>query len=182
MAISDRPVVSTVLYTENGIAINPELNGYGVGFSAIAAGSVTTDVITIYGSATKLVRLRRLCFCGTQTTAAMRDVLFIKRSTANSGGTSTTPTVIPFDSTQAAGTAVVRAYTANATSLGTAVGTLRARKIFIGGTAVSADEFSFDFGRDGLVLRGTSEGVAFNLNTVASSGLSASGCVEWTEE
>jgi hypothetical protein len=182
MGISDRQAISSIIYTENGVAVNPELNGYGAGFAAIAGGSVTTDIITIYGSATKLVRVRRLCFCGTQTTAAMRDVLFIKRSTANSGGTSTTPTVIPFDSTQAAGTAVVRAYTANATSLGTTVGTIRARKIFIAGSAASADEFSFDFGRDGLVLRGTGEGLAFNLNAVASSGLSASGCVEWTEE
>src|SRR6478609_414079 len=82
-----------------------------------------TDLVTIIGS-TKLVRLVRVVFSATiLTTAINGSVSIVKRSTADTAGTSTAPALIPLDSGNAVATAVVAAYTANPT-LGTTVGTI----------------------------------------------------------
>jgi hypothetical protein len=99
-----------------------------VAFAYAASG---TDIFTITGSATKTIRILRISVTGTQTTGAMRDVLLIKRSAANTGGTSATPTIAPYDSNSSAATAVVRNYTANPSALGASVGTIRAEKFFL---------------------------------------------------
>lgn len=182
MTMPDRPVVSTVLYTESGVQVNPELNSYSAAVIGISAGSVTTDVITITGSASKTVRVRRIVLAGIQTLASHRDIVLIRRSSANSGGTSTTSSAVSLDTNNPVGTAVVRSYTANAAALGTAVGNVSIRKILVTALGGSFDQCIFDFPRDGLVLRGVNDSAAINLNTVASAGLLLSGCIEWTEE
>src|SRR5260221_11311543 len=69
----------------------------------VASGTVVpvtgaTDLVTIIGSATKLVKLLRVIFSGTITTAAINgSVSIVKRSTADTAGTSTAPTIIPLD-------------------------------------------------------------------------------------
>lgn len=149
-----------------------------------SVASNATDIFTITGSATKTIRVLRIMFTASQSTSAQRDVLFIKRSTANTGGTSTAPARIPHDSDNAAATATVLGYTANPT-LGTAVGTVRAMKVFIGSTSANSDEFIAEFGTrpsQAIVLRGTSQVLAVNLNSVTSSGGLVSISVEWTEE
>lgn len=153
----------------------------------LTVAATPTDVFTISGSATKIIRILRVFFTGTQTTAATRDVYLIKRSTADTGGTSSTLANTSHDSTNAAGTAVVRAYTVNPTALGTSVGTVRGRKVFIPApaTAANIDELGYFFGDkndQSIVLRGVAESLCVNLNSASSAGSSLNIFVEWTEE
>lgn len=197
MSNISRPISNVIIYDETGTEVgnnsNPLVtsvvdtvkNTYSASAGPFAAAGSPTDVFTITGSASKVVRITRISFSGTQTTGAMRDVLIIKRSTANTGGTSATPNKVPHDSTFSAATATVRNYTANPSGLGTTVGTIRAQKVFIGAATALSREFCVDWGprnSQAPVLRGTGEVLAVNLNGVTSTGNSLSINIEWTEE
>lgn len=180
MAFTDRTVVNQVAYTEGGEAIYPAGPVYSSSATGIAGSTSATDVFTITGSATKNVRVHNLVITGTQAAAVVRDILLIKRSTANSAGTSTSPTVIPLDSNAAAGTAVVRAYTVNPT-LGNTVGTVRVRRVGVPTTAattIDVAEFSFTVP---LTLRGTGQVLAVNFNNPGVA-ITFSAFVEWSED
>ena len=152
--------------------------------------ATATDVFTLTGSATKNIRIRRIVVDGIKTATSHEVVQVIKRSTANSGGTSTTPAAVPHDSTNAAATAVARAYTANPT-LGTAVGTMLAKRVVFKATtpanaqSVGAGNiFDERFGdtNQAIFLRGTGEVLAVNLNGVTLTGGSITVTIEWSEE
>jgi hypothetical protein len=72
------------------------------------------DLFCVYGSATRLVKIKAIRVSGVKTTAEAPLFHVIKRSTAATGGTSTAPTATPLDTTQTltAATATVAAYTA----------------------------------------------------------------------
>lgn len=162
---------------------------YSASITNLAMAATPTDVFTITGSATKTVKITRIYLTGTQTTGDTSDVLLIKRSTANTAGTSTTPTVVPYDSNNAAGTAVVRAYTANPT-LGTAVGTLASYSMFIpapqpangNSPFITPDLFAVVRPSQPIVLRGTAQVLAINFNSVTVTGNAMNIIIEWTEE
>src|SRR5262245_64634991 len=69
------------------------------------------DVFTITGSATKTVSITKMCISSVQSTAGINAWYLTKRSTANSGGTSSNLTEIPYDSNNAAATATTLSYT-----------------------------------------------------------------------
>lgn len=145
-----------------------------------------TDICTITGSATKIVKVRRIIVGGVADAVQTHPVLVIKRSVANSAGTATTPTVVPYDSAFPAGSAVVRAYTANPT-LGAAVGTVATSMVSFGNLttgAVSPPTTEFRFGQLGSpgVLRGVAQVLAVNLGAVTYTTPVATCTVEWTEE
>ena len=153
---------------------------------ALAGGA--TDFFTITGSATKTVRITAFAMLCTQNTAATNDIVFLKRSTADTGGTSTTRTAVPLDSTNPAATATVRTYTANPTT-GTLVGNLMTTQILFsvpGGGASSqpVQPPTWHFGDTGqaIVLRGTGEVFAVNFNGQTAFGNSCDMWAEWTEE
>jgi len=158
---------------------------YGASITGASFAVANTDVFTITGSATKTIKIKHISLDGTQTTAGVVGILLIKRSTANSGGTSTVVTSGPFDSTSAAATAVVRQYTANPT-VGTPVATLHSEKVFVSTTTGQPDELKFDFsnltGMQEITLRGTNEVLAINLNGVSVTGSSFNADITWTEE
>lgn len=175
--------------TSHLIVTNAPLDGakatYSAAITGLTVAAAPTDIFTITGSATKTIRVTRITFAGSQTTATQRDILLIKRSAANTGGTSTTETNVPHDSTFAAGTATVRAYTVNPTGLGATVGTIRSHKILIATTTTDSDNLIMDFGTrpaQALVVRGVAEVLAINLNGIASAGSSLDISIEWTEE
>lgn len=196
MANTDRPINNSILYNETGVTVGDFTTPMVVSFvdtnkatystSAIfAAAASATDVFTITGSVSKTIRVTRIAITGTQTTGAVRDVLIIKRSTANTGGTSATPTIAPHDSNSSAATAVVRNYTANPSGLGTSVGTIRSAKVLIGAATALPGEFISEWGprsSQAPVLRGTTQVLSVNLNGVTSAGNSLSINIEWTEE
>lgn len=157
---------------------------YSAAATSIVSAATAQDIFTLTGSATKTIRITRVTVTGTQTTAAQQNILLVRRSTANTGGTSTAVTAVPMDSTNAAATATALAYTANPTA-GTLVGALRSRKVFVGATTANSDEFISDFGTrnaQAIVLRGTSQVFAVNLNGVTVTGGNFNVAIEWTEE
>lgn len=151
----------------------------------VATAVTHQDVAIIVGSGTKTVTVTRIEVTGIQTTSGIVQVYLDLRSTDNSGGTSTTPAKIPHDSTSAAATAVVRQYTANPT-LGTSVGFIR-RLHQAWTAAASAANISttiWPFGdlEQPIILRGTSQCLAVNLNGVTVTGGACVGTITWTEE
>jgi hypothetical protein len=157
--------------------------------SAIGFASATaaTDIFTITGSATKTIRILRVGFSAQVTTAGVVNILLIKKSAANSGGTSAAATAVPHDSSDAAATATVLNYTANPTTLGAAVGTVRAARMFIptSGTDIADFVNEWDFGylpEKCVVLRGTTQVLSINLNATTVAGGTWTCYVEWTEE
>jgi hypothetical protein len=65
---------------------------FSVGAAGITPAATATDILTLYGSGTKTVRVSRIKISGTATSGATADILLVRRSTANSGGTATNPT------------------------------------------------------------------------------------------
>ena len=170
------------------VAMPQDSNTYAAATGPFTPPASPTDIFTITGSATKTIRIQRITFTMNQTTGAARDVIVLKRSTANTGGTSVVVTPVSMDSANPSATAEVRRYTANPT-LGTLVGNVRSRKVFVAtltGNNSNSDEFIMDFGTRGdtqeIFLRGTNEVLSINLNGVTSTGNSASCSVEWIEE
>jgi hypothetical protein len=168
--------------------VNTPVDGQRSTYSAailnLATATLATDIFTLTGSATKTIRVLRLGISGIGGSTNNFAYQVIKRSTANTGGTSTTPTAVPHDSNDAAATATVRAYTANPT-LGTAIGTIRAFRFATTASNTLDSSYEEDFGmgpEKAIVLRGTSEVFALNLNGVTITGSSLDLFIEWSEE
>lgn len=159
---------------------------YSAAVISLSLAANATDFFTITGSASKTIRIQRISTDFTGGGSVVR-VQLVKRSTANSGGTSTTPTAVAHDSTNAAATSVVRAYTANPT-LGTLVGAIRAEATNSPLLSGSNDNqvVHWDFGDNAneqqVILRGAGEVLALNFNSATLSGGVASAYVQWTEE
>jgi hypothetical protein len=160
---------------------------YSAAITGLVFALAATDIFTITGSASKTIRVITIAMSATQTAGARRDVQLVKRSTANTVGTSTAPAVVPHDSSDPAGTATVLAYTVNPT-LGALVGLVRTRKVLIDSANASGSGFDdaiWHFGdkndRSG-VLRGTGDVISINMNGVTSAGNNANAYVMWTEE
>lgn len=186
-SLSQQTVFASQLgsYTVSASPIDGAKASYSATAIAVGAGAVTTDVFRITGSASRTIRVTKIAFSGTQTTAAVRDVVIIKRSTANTGGTVATITAVPHDSTSPAASAVVQSYTTNAATLGTSIGAVTARKVFIPTATGDPDEYVLEFGSrpaQAVVLRGANEQLSINLNSVASAGATFNMKVEFTEE
>jgi hypothetical protein len=109
----------------------------------------------------------------------------LKRSTVNSGGVSAAMTVVPHDSVNAAGTAALKVYTSNPTT-GTLVGLIRTYLYTMVASSSNAvcDYVEIDFGLEedqGIVLRGTDEGLCLNLGGTTVTGSAVNISVEWRE-
>lgn len=158
---------------------------YSAAINSFAAANLATDIFTITGSATKTVKIIRIGLTASATTDTRVNLIILKRSTANSAGTSTTLTNTAHDSNNAAATAVVRAYTANPTT-GTLVGNLKVAKTYEAGTStVATQQYLWIFGdrpSQPIVLRGTGEVLAINQAGVTVLGTSYDIDIEWTEE
>lgn len=167
------------------VTISPSaITTYSAAISNLVVAALATDILTISGSATTVVRVTNITVTATGSAGANANLTLVRRSTANTGGTSTTPTVIPYDSNDAAGTAVVRAYTVNPT-LGTTVGTVRSIKQFVSGVVTAGPGIvQWEFGvrpAKPIVLRGVAQSLALNLVGVTITGGSYDIDVEWTE-
>lgn len=150
----------------------------------VAAAASATDIAVISGSASTTVFITKVIISGIQTTAGLNDVLLIKRSTADTGGTSTGGTIIPHDSSDAAAGASVLAYTANPGALGTTVGSVRRNYLPVAGaTSVVNPVVTYEFGVIGrpIVLRGVAQQLAVNLNGATLTGGTFDINFEWFE-
>jgi hypothetical protein len=168
-------------------------DGIKATYSAAKQGLVTaasaTDIFTLTGSATKVIRVTRVEVSGVATTILDTSVELIVRTTADTGGTSTNPPAVPHDSASSPATAVAAAYTANPTINDGTSKPIRSSKVLFNLSAPAAGSESGrlieDFGdrpAQAIVLRGATQQLAINLNGVTVQGPSIDVSVEWTEE
>lgn len=159
---------------------------YSTTVTGLVSAALATDIFTITGSATKTIYITKIVISASSAAGGPQNIVLIKRSAANTGGTSATRTLVPHDSNSAAATAVVRSYTANPSALGASVGEVRSQKILVSGAStVDAPAVDWDFairGVQGIVLRGTSQLLAVNLAGVTITVSSFNIYIEWTEE
>jgi hypothetical protein len=162
---------------------------YAACTNGLVLAAAPTDVVTITGSATKKVSITHVRVSGNVTGGGTAIVLLIKRSSADTLGTSTTLTNVPYDSVMAAPTAVVKSYTANPT-LGTTVGTLRSVLCLFPSPAPSNAQSAVNYPADlifgaaeaaPIVLHGIAEQLAVNFNGTTLAGSSMAIDIEWTE-
>lgn len=159
--------------------------------SGYAAYATPTDMLTISGASGKIVRVYNILLRVHTTAAALATVKWIKRSTANSGGTSSTPTITPFDSNDPAASAVVRLYSVIPAGLGTTAISVDNHVVTTTPTAVpsifqSAGMFGIhtnDSYPKPVILRSSSESLCANYGGAAlPAGFTAWWEVIWTEE
>lgn len=166
---------------QQAIASTPDANGsfillrssehrkatfrYAANFTPVAT---PTDVILIQGSASKTVRIKRIALGGVATANGNMPVTLVRRSASPTGGTLVALAAGVHDTTDAAATCVVSKFTANATSVGTAVATIGQSRIFYITTATGGPPaptvWEFATRQDkAFILRGTTDYLAINL-------------------
>lgn len=162
-------------------------NTYSASVNSFACAALATDIFTITGSATKIIKITKFDVTATTTSGSGISVPFtvIKRSATNTGGTSTILNNVSYDSTNSASTAVVRNYTANPTGLGTPVGIILARRITVNSSGAVVQPISLDYNTrenaQPITLRGTSEILSINLSGTTITGPLISITIEWEE-
>jgi len=167
--------------------VAPSRSTYTASAANITPPATPTDMVTLTGSATRTIRVLSVELSTTQTTAGLNTFFLVKRSAANTGGTSAALTIVPLDSNNIVATATPLSYSANPTGLGSAVGNVRATKLLSQiptGLNNSVYVWNFDSpGSQPVYLRGTAQVLALNFNSVAlPAGLSVNCTFTWTEE
>lgn len=145
------------------------------------AGTMTpaatpTDIITITGSSTRTGRIKSIVLGGLASTGNSMALALIRRSTANTGGTKAAASGGAHDINDPSATIIPQVYSANATGLGVAVGSIGQGRLWLGGVINTPFQLRWDFSTrqdKALILRGTSDIIAINLAgaTVPSGGV-----------
>lgn len=152
-------------------------------------------LISITGSATKTVRIKRIMIGGVSTAVSASIFQLVRTSVLGAGGTTVSPTVGKLDVNSAAATALVSHYTATLKLTGTAVGgPLTTQMIHTGVTVTPATlalgmpqalfpEFGAPIGQ-AIVLRGTADILEVQNLTPANLGAGTvlTYSVEWEED
>lgn len=156
---------SAVVRTDNvGVSLldKPTYRFSGGPVSSFAANA--TDWVTISGGSAT-VRITNITICGIATSAASIPIAVVKRSTSDSGGTSTAIPAVPLDSSDPNITATGTIYTANPT-LGSQVGgnvdTFYLNLGASGSAGCATVSFSTRNGQ-GIALHGASQQMAINF-------------------
>jgi hypothetical protein len=158
---------------------------YSAGFTGLVVPAAATDVFTITGSGTATIYVTRISVSGSTTAGSglSINVSLLRRTTANSGGTSTTATNVRHDTNDSAATATVRGYTANPT-VGTLDGIIRSNRYQAPTVGIDRAPLVWDFSdltKQPIVLRGTSAVLAVNLNGVTITNPVFGLDIEWME-
>jgi hypothetical protein len=147
-------------------------------------GTTPTDVMQLIGPTTKVARLTRIRISGMTSSAVetIKDLFLIKRSSLGTLGSAvqTAITVAPHDPNDAAAQCVLNTIgTANYTTLGTSVGTLRADKYALALATATATDFpepsviEWDFttnNEKAPILRNNAQMLSINMNSIALVG------------
>ena len=105
------------------ISDNDPMRGtYSTFLTNVVPAASPTDILTIQGSKSKIIRLRQIIVTGVATAASNVQIFITKRSTSNTGGTSAPQSLVAHDSLDDPASAVLALYTANPTGLGTSLG------------------------------------------------------------
>lgn len=169
----------------SGRILSPEKFTYSAATGAFSSVASATDIFEIRGAADKRIRVINLVVSCSQTTGGEAVIKLLKRSTADSGGTSANATKVPHSSKFPASTATVKSYTANPTT-GTLVGAVFSGKVYIPATTEVIQPF-VEFNLEQLygapvTLFDATESLVVNLNGVTITGGSFDITVTWIEE
>jgi hypothetical protein len=146
------------------------------------------DMVVLSGSATRTVKISKIRLYARQTTTAYDTFHLLKRSSANTGGSSVSVTIVPADSGNAAATASAVYYTSNPT-VGTLLGDISTFVTVVPTTTAAVGNtnvfelYNAKNEAQPLTLRGTAESIALNFGGVAlPAGLKVQLEVTFTEE
>lgn len=162
-------------------------------FTPQATAAVT--LISVTGSATKTVRIKRILIGGVSTALSASVFQLVRTSVLGAGGTTVSPTVGKLDVNSAAATALVSHYTATLKATGTAVGGPLSTQLITTSTVTTPTvalagvpqamfpEFGAPIGQ-AIVLRGTSDILEVqNLTPVnLGAGTVLTYAIEWEED
>jgi hypothetical protein len=193
--VNGATAANQALLGSQGASLSVNTEGRQATYSAcfaVTPAASATDIAMIIGSASKIVRLTRVAISGIATAVAVIDVVGIKRSAADTGGTITAQNITNHDSNDAVATAVCNAITVNAT-LGAQgskyAGNVRFSKLGLQTAAnllgAAPQPLVWDFtnrNERSVVLRGIADAFCVNLNGVQSSGQVMDLEFTWTEE
>lgn len=183
---------ATAQIKPNGVTatIPARVATYYAAIVGLVPASSATDFFTITGAASTVVRVKQITCSGTTTAAATIALQLVRRSAVDTTGTSTAPSVVPADPNDAAGLAVVKAYTANPGALGAIVGgPMRIGNLTTTTVASSAVEttppLTWTFGLNNdkePTLRSATQVLAVNANAASFSAGGLINCdIVWTE-
>lgn len=184
------------LYHPDGSLQHPTTRPSYMAYSgSLTPAATPTDIFSISGSTTALIKVFRVHLVTVQSAAGINSWQLVKRATANTGGTSAVIAAVRSDTNDPPETAVVRSYSVNPTTLGALIGNAWAG--FIGAPAnpppppapqglagligITID-FTELFGKP-IFLRSPSDVLAWNFGGAAApAGLSIRAGFNWTEE
>ena len=176
-AIPVRTVFGTVPTSPTYRAINGD----------VVPAATPTDVIVLVGSATKTIMITKFEITPTATANGSLDFYVYKRTTADTGGTSTATTITLNDSSNPAATAVAKLYSANPSALGTGslVGATRVTLAAKSPNGIAIQTWAESFGtgnQQPIVLRGVNESLCINLGgQTMPTGIDIYFTLEWVE-
>lgn len=150
----------------------------------VTVAATATDIAALFGNGTTTVAITKIRLTGIQTTTGIVDVQVIFRTAANTGGTSSAMSLSRHEQADSANSSTPISYTANPSALGTAAGTLRRFYLPVGATTSGqSGEYTLEFGDNGkpIILSGTTQGIAINLNGVTVTGGIFNVVIEWYE-
>lgn len=159
----------------------PSIASYSAS-ATVASAASATDIAVVPGNATNTVLVTEVRVSCTQTTAGIIELHLLKRSTADTAGTSVGMTEVPDDANYAAASSALLTYTANPTT-GSLVGDVDIVKLgcLATGTTAANDLYVANFRQKPIVLRGTAQQLAVNLNGVTVSGGNFAITFKWIE-
>lgn len=126
-----------------------------------------TDMLVIQGSPTMTGRIKSIVLGGQSTSGGLMLVSLVRRSLANTGGTSVTVAGGKHDTTDSNGTVVPVTYSANPSAVGPSAGTLGQRRLWLppGSAAPLFVTWDFSTRQDkALILRGIGDFICINGN------------------
>jgi hypothetical protein len=150
--------------------------------------AIPGEMITVYGSATKTIKILKLRLLMEQTTAGTNLVYLHRRNSAASSGSPNAVTAVKSDTADPSATATMNYYTGNPTAGGSDGKILDAINIQspAAGSNVQPnwqDIYDANYSGKPIILSGTAQGIGLNLNGVAlPAGLKVQLQVTWTEE
>jgi len=174
---------------------------YSSSFFGLVPPASATDMVCIAGSASKIIRVQRIVIGGTAGTLVSLPVNVVRRASLDTGGTAASTTANPGVTTQIASrdTGIAGNTSATATLVSyTAVPTINdTSPVYLDSAMMTLNNFTtasnplmtaFDWSRDieNLIqvptLRGVSQQLCVNFNSVSITSGVLNGQITWTEE
>ena len=166
---------------------------YAAGFYNLSVQAAATDVVCLENAGGFVTELWHMSLSGVGVAAGTINVSILMRATPNVGGTFIAPPPTPLSSDFKPATAVMKAYTANPTTLGTLVGKVREGRWDITtqgsnanptGTLVLDPFYNPNVSR--MVIKGSPGGIDYYAVCLSFNGggpaASITGDMTWTEQ